>query len=79
MIPTINPGQNILASKLPYLFNQPKINDIIIFKSEKKLIIKRIKNIKDGQFKVAGDNALDSKDFGFIDKSKILGKVIFFW
>lgn len=79
MQPTLNPGQKVLASKLPYFFNTPKINDLIIFKSGSKFIIKRIIKVESGKYKVAGDNTLDSKDFGSVDRSKILGKVIYFW
>ena len=79
MLPTLKPGQSVLASSLPFMLNSPKINDLIIFKSNKKLIIKRIKSMENEKYKVVGDNKADSKDFGLIDKSKILGKVIYFW
>ncbi|KKQ15690.1 hypothetical protein A3E66_05425 [Candidatus Daviesbacteria bacterium RIFCSPHIGHO2_12_FULL_37_16] len=79
MVPTLNPGQFVIASFLPYLFSPPKVNDLIIFKSDKKFIIKRIIKVESEKYKVEGDNTLDSKDFGEVDRSKILGKVLIFW
>lgn len=79
MMPTLHDGQQILVSKIPYFFTSPKINDIIVFKKESDVYIKRIKKIKYGGYFVQGDNnkdSYDSKVFGYISKHDIMGKVI---
>lgn len=77
MIPTLKPGQEILVSSLPYLLSQPKLNDLIAFKNGKDFIIKRIKDKKNEKYLVKGDNEKDSKNYGWIEKEKIIGKVIY--
>lgn len=77
MEPTIKEGQEILVSNIPYLFNKPKVNDLIAFKDGNQFIIKRLKQIKDGKYLVKGDNKKDSKNYGWIDKKDIIGKVIY--
>lgn len=81
MEPIFKNGDTILVSGLLYLFKNPKINDIVAFKEKNgKILVKRIKEIKDGKFFACGDNkkdSLDSKDFGFISKEFIIGKLIY--
>ncbi len=77
MMPTLKPGQEILVSSLPYLFFKPKIGDIIAFKDGADFVIKRIKNLKGGKYEVKGDNHEDSKEFGWIERKRIIGKVIY--
>lgn len=77
MEPTIKNGQEILVSGLPFLFRDPKVNDLVAFKDADKWIVKRIKQIKDNQYLVEGDNKSDSKKFGWIKKESILGRVIY--
>ena len=77
MEPTFIEGQSVFASAVPYLFNKPKKGDILVFKNGNKLIIKRIVDIEGGKYKVLGDNIKHSRDFGFLKKSDILGKVIY--
>lgn len=79
MQPLINPGQFVLVSSLFYLFRNPKEEDVVVFKSDKKFIIKRIKAIKNNKFFIEGDNRDDSKSFGDIERSEILGKVVAIW
>lgn len=76
MLPKLKPGQQILVSSLPYLFSKPKIGDIIAFKDGRKYIIKRIKNIKKNKYQVVGDNHDDSKNYGWIDRKQIIGKLV---
>lgn len=76
MMPTLNPGQQILVSSFPYLFAKPKVGDIIAFKDGPKFIIKRIKNIKKNKYQVIGDNHDDSKNYGWIDRKQIIGKLV---
>lgn len=75
MEPNFKMNQTIIVSGLPYLFSSPQIGDVIVFKKE-KLILKRIKKIFDKKYLVAGDNKYDSKDFGWIEKKDIYGKVV---
>lgn len=45
MYPTLDDGDMLIASKIPYYFNDPKIGDIIIFKSpfdKNEIFIKRV-------------------------------------
>lgn len=77
MEPTIRNGQEILISSLPYLIFRIKVGDIIAFNNLGKLIVKRVKSINRGKFLVEGDNKTDSKEFGWIEKDRIMGKVIY--
>lgn len=79
MEPNILQGQTVLASSIPYLFSKPKSGDIVAFKKEEKIFIKRIVRIDGKKYFVKGDNEKDSFDstkFGWIDKKDIVGKVI---
>jgi phage repressor protein C with HTH and peptisase S24 domain len=79
MLPTLKPGQEIIISSLPYFFSSPKVHNIIAFKDHNKYIIKRIAEIKSNQYRVAGDNQSDSKDYGWIERDRIIGKVIYIY
>ena len=79
MEPTIKNDSFVLVSGIPYLFSKPKVNDIVAFRYEGKIFIKRIKAINKDKFFLTGDNSndsLDSKKIGLIDKENIIGKVI---
>lgn len=77
MEPTLHENDTVLTSNLPYLFFSPKQGDIIVFEKDNKIIVKRIQKIENDRYFVTGDNSRDSKDFGWIKKSDILGKVIY--
>lgn len=79
MYPTFKSGDFVLVNRLAYFFNKPKIRDIIVLKRQ-RYIIKRIAKIKDNKFFVVGDNkkqSTDSREFGWIDKESIAGRVMF--
>lgn len=79
MVPTYKSGDTILASSLPFLFSKPKIRDIIVFKKDNKVFVKRVTKITNQGILVEGDNredSLDSASFGTILPKHILGKVI---
>jgi len=81
MEPALRQGQSVLASSIPYLVSKPKIGDIIFFKKDEKIFIKRVSKIDGDKYFVAGDNqkdSMDSRKFGWINKSDILGKVIYY-
>lgn len=79
MEPNLKNNRTVIVSSIPYLFKSPKIGEIVVFKDKKsgKLILKRIKKINGFKFIVVGDNRKDSKDFAFIERSQIVGKLIF--
>ena len=76
MMPTLNPNEKVLVSSIPYLFGSPKKGDIIIFKYEKKFLIKKISKVEGGRYLVEGENKNDSLKIGEIERSDIVGKVI---
>ena len=76
MEPILKNGSFFIASSIPFLLNNPKIGDIIIFKSENKIIVKKISKIKADKFFIEGENKNDSKKFAPLSRNKILGKVI---
>jgi signal peptidase I len=77
MMPLLRPGQEILVSSIPYWFKDPKAGQIIAFKDGNKFIVKRVLKVEDGKFQVSGDNKKDSKEYGWIEIDKIIGKVIY--
>lgn len=80
MLPTLKPGQDVLVFNWAYIFSKPKKGDIVVFKFNGREIIKRVQMYHGRGIFVMGDNkrySTDSRSFGPIDKSKIIGKVIF--
>lgn len=76
MEPTLKPGQDLLVFNW---FVHSKVGDLIVFKKDDKEIIKRIKKMEGEEAWVEGDNekgSTDSRSFGPIRKSQIIGKVI---
>lgn len=81
MEPTLQQGQNVLVSSIPYFFSKPKVGDIVSFKKTGKVFIKRISGIDEDKYFVSGDNkkdSMDSRRFGWILKKDIIGKVVYF-
>lgn len=73
-------GRSILVSSVPFLFSKPKVGDVIAFKKNKKIFIKRIAKKNHEKYLIKGDNekdSIDSRKLGWIDKKEIIGKVIF--
>ena len=80
MEPNLFSGDTVLVSNLPFLFPSPKIGDIVAFRKNDKIFIKRIAKINGEKYFVKGDNikdSLDSRKIGWILKKEIVGKVIF--
>ncbi len=78
MLPTLKRGDNILV--LCWFFKLEK-GDLVAIKKDKREMIKRVKAIKEGKIFVLGDNekiSLDSRNFGWIEKSEVIGKVIWY-
>ena len=79
MEPAIKEGSEILASSFPYIFIKPKRGDVVVFRKDNFIFVKRIERILRDKYFLKGDNendSLDSRSFGFIDRKDILGKVI---
>lgn len=81
MLPRFPSGTVVLINKLAFLFFQPKVNEVILVSHPrtKRILIKRIIMKKNDTYFVQGDNfeqSTDSRDFGFITKKDILGKVV---
>lgn len=79
MMPLLKPGQEILVSSLPYLISKPKVGDIIAFKDRDKFIVKRVRKVTGYKLQVVGDNKKDSKDYGWIERKRIIGKVLYIY
>ena len=77
MEPTIKIGSEVLVSGIPYIFSKPKIGDIVIFRKDEKIYIKRIVRTKNNEYSLAGDNEKDSVDIDWISKINIIGKLLF--
>jgi len=73
-------GDFVLVSKIPFLFSPPSPGDVIAFHQPGYgLLIKRIQNrSEDGAVNVIGNHpeSVDSRVFGPVRKTDILGKVI---
>lgn len=81
MKPTYANGDKVFINRLAFLFKKPKIGDIIALQHPKKNIkvIKRIQKVSQKEYFVVGDNknkSTDSRNFNWISKKEIIGKVI---
>lgn len=79
MEPYLKEKDTVLAAK--YFFSKPKVEDVIIFRhpAPPYLFIKRITKINKEKVWVEGDNkikSIDSREFGWIVKKDIIGKVV---
>ena len=72
MKPAFYDGDHVLT----FNWIKPQDGDVIVFKSNRKNLIKRVKKIKDGKFFIKGDNRRFSSKVDPIESSQIIGKVI---
>lgn len=80
MEPTLTPGQIVLGSSLFYFFVQPAVGDLVLFRYNGKIFVKRVEKINVEKYSITGDNkndSLDSRKIGWITKKEILGKVLY--
>ena len=78
MLPTLKPGQDVLVL---CWFYKLKVGDLVAFKNNGKVMVKRIHLYHGRSISVLGDNqkeSTDSRTFGSIKKSQIIGKVIWY-
>lgn len=74
MSPTLKKGQEVLT----FNWAKPKVGDIVVVKDQK---IKRVQKIMGSKAYLVGDNkpeSTDSRHFGSVDISQIIGKVIYY-
>jgi signal peptidase I len=76
MQPVITECSHIIVFRWAYLFFKPKVGDIIVFRLDRKEVVKRIKAAGVNNYKVEGDNREDSKKMPLISRKSIIGKVI---
>ncbi len=79
MLPTLKPGQDILV--WCWFFYTPKVNDLLAIRVNNREVIKRVQKVHDRKYFVIGDNkkeSTDSRNFGWIKKEQIIGKVIWY-
>lgn len=78
MRPTLKRGDNVLV--LCWFFKL-EIGDLVAIKKDGREMIKRVKAIREQEIFVLGDNekvSLDSRNFGWINKKEMIGKVIWY-
>lgn len=81
MVPTFSSNDIVLVNRLSYVFKKPQVGDIIAGRDPRdgKTVIKRITKIENTSYFIEGDNknsSTDSRVFGIIRQSDIIGKVI---
>lgn len=77
MEPTIRTGSFVLVNTWARTYS---MGDIIAFTCDDKVYIKRVSKVSAG-YEVRGDqtnDSQDSRDFGIIDKARIIGKAIWY-
>lgn len=67
---------------ISYLFTQPKVGEVVVFRQlvPPFVLCKRIVKIINSKIWVEGDNkkkSIDSRNFGFIERKNIIGKMLF--
>ncbi|MHB8244599.1 MAG: S26 family signal peptidase [Acidimicrobiales bacterium] len=79
MMPVLAPGDGLVAVRLPLL--EP--GDIVVIvdpDDEARILVKRVAGLGSKTIEVAGDNSAvsrDSRSFGEIPRSSVLGRVVY--
>jgi len=81
LAPEYQEGDFVLVTKIPFLMNHLKIDDVVVFNHPLYgVLIKRIESVASdgGEVFVIGtnENSLDSRQFGAVQRANLLGKVI---
>ena len=74
-------GDFVLIAKIPFLLNRLKEDDVIAFRHpDYGVMIKRIAGLNPGQDQIfvlgTHEHSIDSRHFGTIQRSDLVGKVI---
>jgi signal peptidase I len=82
MEPTYFEEDRLFVSSLIYRIFKPKKGDVVVVQDSRtgRLILKRIVKIRGSKYFVVGDNpskSTDSRQFGTVARSAIIGKVLF--
>lgn len=82
MSPLFRGGEKVLVLRFIYILIPPRIDDIVIAIDPRdgKYLLKRVHQIKNKKIFLMGDNYLESTDsrkFGMIDASALIGKIIY--
>jgi nickel-type superoxide dismutase maturation protease len=83
MAPSVSPGERVFVNRAAYWFGTPKAGDVVVLRDPRepdRLLLKRIDVAHGNSFEVAGDNpdaSTDSRAFGPVPATLILGKVWF--
>ncbi len=83
MAPSVAPEERVFVSRLAYWFSKPKSGDLVVLRDPRepeRLLLKRIGEAHGNSFEVVGDNvdaSTDSRTFGPVPASLILGRVVF--
>lgn len=75
MAPKLRPGQWIVATPL---IGKLRPGEVVIVERDNKELIKRIERVENDKLFVIGDNldaSTDSRQFGWLDRSQVVGKV----
>jgi phage repressor protein C with HTH and peptisase S24 domain len=78
LYPLLKEGEVVLCSKL-FSFSKIKVNDIVVFKKNNVVMIKKVKEINSQGYFVQGENpdSIDSRNFGELEKKELLYKLLF--
>ena len=75
MEPTLRSGQRVLVCR----WLKGRMGDLVIFKKNAQTMVKRIEKIEGRDIMALGNHSdsTDSRSFGSVKASQILGKVLF--
>lgn len=78
MQPGLKEGDRVVVFSWAYLFSQPKVWDVIVFRGNgEKMYVKRITAVAaKNEFAVEGDNRSDSRKLPPVRRSAIIGRVV---
>jgi nickel-type superoxide dismutase maturation protease len=82
MVPELRDGDEVLVDGRAYRRSPPKPGDVVLVSHPTQAgtrILKRVDGVRDGGLWLLGDNAgesTDSRHFGAVDPSRVLGRVV---
>jgi nickel-type superoxide dismutase maturation protease len=79
MLPLLSEGKSVVSFNWYYLLSKPKIGDIVVAQVGKRLVVKKISAIRAKEVFLIGeyrDKSTDSRNFGWVKHTQLIGKVI---